>query len=788
MAATKIAATFAAVPIAAKVDVSLCETKGLSRSNRATWGLWRFLPSVGVVFGLLFAAAEKLPAQPGGFFQPAELSEVVQVDEADHTVLALLETAKALIAEEQWGEAIEKLQQVEDSAGDKMFKAEPKRFVPLRQYCQLLLARLPAAGLAAYRERVDPLAKVQYDEGTALRDERRLRKIVDGYFNSSYGDDALLALGEIALERGEPQKAFSLWEQISHKLRPAGGMPMWLAYPDTDLNLTDVRARLILASIMAGNLRWAKVELQSLAAKTPDAKGKLGGREVVYAEALAEMLEAAKLWPQSTERIRDWPTFAGSPSRQHIAPTVSEKIEYLTSVPLPEQTVSTVSSVDEVQFVPVQDADGGIVNNPVVVNKQETKPHATLGYFPVASDDFVLVNMGSNIFAYRAGSGEQAWKGDSQKPGRIYSGGEDKPIRGAPIPGQAVNAAAASQYTLTVCDRWLLARMGPPANPFPGARRRGAAVGAGYLVCLDLAAEGRLLWKLFPEDERWAFEGTPICDGTNVYVAMRYHDGTAMLQMHVACFDLQTSARRWRQLVCAAQSTRLGLDPSSNLLTLAGDSIYISTNLGAVAALDVADGRVRWLANYPRGTRDIDGAMLDLPLNPAIYDRGIVFTAPVDFDGVLALDAFSGQFLWDSKEVAGDAQLIGVSGGKLWAGGKSLSALDARSGKLEYQSTSDGIATTVVGHGRGLLSGGNVYWPVKTGKADDKAHPPEYQIRVIDAQAAKEASPPIRLSSLNPSCEAGNLLATEKSLVIAGSNRLMMFKLPKKDASIDSKN
>jgi outer membrane protein assembly factor BamB len=397
----------------------------------------------------------------------------------------------------------------------------------------------------------------------------------------------------------------------------------------------------------------------------------------------------------------------------------------------------------------------------------------------------VLINTAHEIFAYRADTGEPAWKGDAEKPGRIYSGGEEKPVRGRPIPGRAGNVTASPVFTLTVCDRWLLARMGPPADPFPSGRRRGGGISSGYLVCLDLAAEGRLLWSLMSDDERWAFEGTPICDGTNVYAAMRYHDGTAMPQMHVACFDLQTSARRWRQLVCAAQSTRIGTDPSSNLLTLAGNSIYISTNLGAVAALNAADGQVRWLTTYTRSVRDEVGATQNAPLNPAIYDRGVVFTAPVDFDGVLALDAFTGQFLWDCKDVAGSVQLIGVSVGKLWVCGKSLCAVDARSGKLEYSSASD---ATVVGNGRGLLAGGNVYWPVKNGKNDDDSQPPEHQIRVFDAETTKETSPPIRLSSLSPPCESGNLLATAKSFVIASSNRLMMFKLPQKEAASASKD
>ena len=35
-----------------------------------------------------------------------------------------------------------------------------------------------------------------------------------------------------------------------------------------------------------------------------------------------------------------------------------------------------------------------------------------------------------------------------------------------------------------------------------------ADIRPGYLVCLDLAAEGRLLWKIAPE-EGWAFDGSP---------------------------------------------------------------------------------------------------------------------------------------------------------------------------------------------------------------------------------------------------------------------------------------
>ena len=60
----------------------------------------------------------------------------------------------------------------------------------------------------------------------------------------------------------------------------------------------------------------------------------------------------------------------------------------------------------------------------------------------------------------------------------------------------------------------------------------------GTLICLDLHAEGRLLWKIAPDDDKWAFEGAPLVDGTDVYVAMGKSD--VRPQAHVACFDGET--------------------------------------------------------------------------------------------------------------------------------------------------------------------------------------------------------------------------------------------------------
>src|SRR6185295_8436647 len=96
---------------------------------------------------------------------------------------------------------------------------------------------------------------------------------------------------------------------------------------------------------------------------------------------------------------------------------------------------------------------------------------------------------------------------------------------------------------------------------------------AGALVCLDLRTQGGLVNRLVPDD-KWAFEGTPVCDGNNVYVAMRYSD--VRPQSHVACYDAQLGRLRWRRLICSAETIGRGQadEATQNLLTLVGDTLY----------------------------------------------------------------------------------------------------------------------------------------------------------------------------------------------------------------------
>ncbi len=133
-----------------------------------------------------------------------------------------------------------------------------------------------------------------------------------------------------------------------------------------------------------------------------------------------------------------------------------------------------------------------------------------------------------------------------------------------------------------------------------------------------MTAEGRLVWQIAPDDERWAFEGAPLVDGTDVYVAMRHSD--VRPQVHVACFDAETGHRRWRTMICAAETPAGGQmeELTHDLLTLDEGTLYANTNLGAVGAVSALDGHLLWISTYPRAKRLTPAAGQDKRAGPLL--------------------------------------------------------------------------------------------------------------------------------------------------------------------------
>jgi outer membrane protein assembly factor BamB len=705
--------------------------------------------------------AGPLLAQPGAAVSSSqfELSETVQLDQVDHAVLAQWERAKALLADRQWDEAIDILGQLAEPSEGKLLAVTNRRYVSLRAWCQLQLAALPPEALKLYRHCVDPIAQKWYRQGMAERNRRLLQKIVDQAFASRYGDKALMALGDMALEAGDFAAARWYWERIVPSVLPAGAARTWPGYPDTDLDLAPVRARLVLTSILAAaeakksmgtspisqsgskaagqkldlspSSARARQELAEFVRLHPDARGRLGGQEGKYADLLQTLLAESVAWPPAASDP-NWATFAGNVERNRIALRLADVGAVSWRIPLRPSLAATGDRLFEPRTA-------------------SENPHDPLNFHPLQIGNMVLVNDSGRILALRLDTGRPVW-------GRaaIY----ESQLSGLAPPSPPSDMLGAPRFTLTCFRDKLFARMGSPVTGQPQGAT--TTIQPGCLVCLDLAAEGRLTWKISPE-EGWAFEGSPVADAHGVYLAMRRQD--IRPQVSVACFDADTGRLRWRRFICGADTPARGMfyESTHHLLTLSGETLYYNTNLGAVAAVRADDGYPLWVSLYPRARR---GDLSKLPphwrreLTPCVFDGGTLLVAPADSPRIFAFDAATGQALWQTgSEVEDVDHLLGVAGDCLIAGGRKLywiSLKDEDRGRVKHVWPEG--ADQPPGYGRGVLAGASVLWPTR-----DKLY-------LFDQQTAQpQKSVDLRAHGVS----GGNLLPADGQLLIATEAELI---------------
>ena len=662
-----------------------------------------------------------------------DLAGEVQVEEAGRTVLTYLNRVDQYLIDGKWSEAVDSIRQVMDESGDKLLPVSPNRYVPTRTICHLKLVDFPVEALQLYRDLVDPIAAEWFRAWEQEHDRVALERVVDEAFASSWGDDALAALGEVLFQEGQYSAARAYWQRILPFSPPKGSKRTWLSFPDSDKNLAEVRARLIMLSVFEGRVDEAESYLDQFNRTHPGARGRLGGRDVLLGNALKELMRESRSWPDLPEG-EDWLTFAGSPMRHRVSPkpfAVGDVVWHQAIRPPGEPTSSLSASRD-----------------PAVAEDSPSR----LSFYPVLAKNRLFLNNQIEILGFDVVTGKPAWESETAAVFR-------DPLHGTLKGGVlASGGLGTARHTMTIADQRLYARMGSGVTTLSQQPERARAT--NYLICLDLQSQGRLLWKAVPEDG-WAYEGAPLVRGDDVYVTMRRSD--IRPQAYVACLDARTGTRRWLQFICSAETPARGIFPelTNGLLTLVGDTLFLNTNLGAVAAIAAMNGRIRWLTTYPRALK---GSLIKpadhwaRDLTPCLADRGTLYVAPADTPYVFALGADNGQVLWQSSaELADVVHLLGVSNDCLIASGHKLYWISGHGGDAGRVTSHWPEGHEQIGFGRGLLTRKHVWWPTRS------------KVFVFESQSARLVRQ-IDLEARGAS--GGHLLVASGGLVITGSDRV----------------
>lgn len=621
---------------------------------------------------------------------PEKFRESVSLD-VNNTVLKKMGSVRDFLLEQQWEDAVNILVKISNEYGDSLYPESTGRYIRVSEYCQNLLAGFPPEAIAVYREKTDPRARRWWEEAQAEGTVAPLYQIVDQALMSSYGDDALNRLGEIAWEAGHLSQARACWRKLIPPLNAGTANatdPGIFLYPDTDLSVPDLLARLILVSFFEGDFPRATRELDVFQKTFPDATGTLAGRQGNLVQILTGLLAdrgQVSLSPDQTQMQ----TFAGLPTRNFIAEKKLDvgAIAWSHAIPLGWR-----------QEFPRQ-----------LAFDDQTPP----GLYPVVDREHVFFNDGERIYGLNWKTGLPAWsEGEEQASPIIYpsvpGGAPRLPFR--PVVG-------VPRFTMTIADGRLYARMGTPVTSVAKDERLGLF---SELVCLDLnRGQGKLLWKLSSSQLReqdfvWSFEGAPVISGNRLFVIL--HRGFPEVQTNVACFSTETGELIWNQRVCLAlRNIEEGTNYITHLLlTMAEGRLFLSTDMGAVASLSARDGKINWLITYPTqesiSKRELSDHMQQ-GLVPCVFDRGILFAAPQDSSEVMALDADTGLLLWRRALPRQVRSLIGVTESTLIAGGDQLLGIDRDTGVVRWKVGSQDPEG--FGYGQGVLAGKFAYWPLR---------------------------------------------------------------------------
>lgn len=677
--------------------------------------------------------------------------------------------------------------------------------------------------LEVYRTRIDSLAKQELDAAIASRDPAQLSAAIDNYFLCSHADEALLHLGDLLLEQARFNEARTAWERISPRYRtpedPQGvllamaGQPIWVAVdgidwqqhrdyiaslldsnlassslatiPTSDVDPAAVWARLCLASWLEESSDRAAVELELLRQLHPNAQGYLGGRDVNYAQLLTKLV-ASSPGEHASRQTKGWTTFAGSYARTAKAslPERAKTYKPNWSVSLETQSLSRGGGRNGL------DEDDKLQTIPLVAESSD----ALLSTFPAVLDGNVIVADEERVRAFQLDSGlpafpsegSQVFDRDELDYGAFHTSGRRLDFdfsrrRRSPLSAMSfrlLSALGPARFTLATDDAKLVARIGTTAIgvPYVNSQFQDPA----DMVVFDMRKEGKLEARIPSVTELsgpWSFEGTAIIQGNRLYCGMiksGVRDESA-----VACFDWTTSQMLWRRTICLTQPYGSGLVAdgeygfrSHNLLTLKDGVLYYNTNHGVIAALEADRGDMLWLTRYPRRGLIPDKlekahSLVQRNANPCIVTRGLVIMMPLDCERLLALDAATGQLVWQTVPGGLDPlHLLGATQDDVLVSGEQLFWVHLHSGKIRAEFPSVHQMFRDRGYGRGTLVGDQVYWPTR-----DKIF--RLDSRLDSGGSVKEAALPVDLLPYGE--EGGNIVVAGGQMIVASPSRLTVY-------------
>lgn len=640
-----------------------------------------------------------------------------------------LEQIDQLVLGDQVDEAVELIIRTIDEADGRLV-AVPRghevendfvRYVPLDLFLQDRLLRWGVSRpelLRRYRRLADQAAELRFGQISRGADIAAKLAMARRVLATSFGDDALLAAADAALERGWAWSAIGMlrqvdprwqvveqgvegeevrgfgWELVLPKLDdnalgmledrwgsegPSGaareavaeGWPLG-CYVGSDLPQAEVGLRLLIAYASVGEV------------ETVERLGRLlrsgfGGQQVVFRgetatlsklleELLPKLLDSGQALSSRDSSGRDSKVVSnqegpgGNLDWRMLGRdgTRVYRTNALGSIDAFPRWVKSLEVELEASYeLPEEPMVGwsefGVATGVGSSNSARTPPIIHRG--------LVLVQKGARLFGMRLDDG-RTWP-DGNVNAWCYQHSELDGIRPAsgvmPVDGHP-------WFMLAGEEGRVVGRFGPSESGWLQSVR--PVLPVSELVMFDVERESQVVSgypigarKLYESRQSTLveFEGAPLIVGRRMYVGLSRRDD-ATLTSSLACYDVASGELIYETEVIssarplpAAPASRM----ASSLVSYREGMVYYHGDSGAVAAVDAEDGGILWLVRYPRAELDNSAyprrrRAAGGRANPVALLGALAIVGPADLDRLMALDAFDGRMVWATGEAEAD--------------------------------------------------------------------------------------------------------------------------------------
>ncbi|TWU49697.1 outer membrane protein assembly factor BamB family protein [Rubripirellula reticaptiva] len=565
-----------------------------------------------------------------------------------------------------------------------------------------MIGKLPSAAMETYELRYGAIAKKLLTEASENRDWEKVRLVRRKYFHTAAGYQASWLLAQHEMHLGHPMAASILLEDVVSTKRGIDQLGVGVVV--LHASACQLAGRSV-SEISAGE---AKINGASKTIPTGD-------------EQSAWLAQLSRVLPEFVSKDSDeYPMFGGTPSRNGGSAgqvPLTNLRWMLSTAASPRQERSLREIADEL-------AIGGKLPPP--------------SWSPVRVGSQLLMRTTERLVGVDYRTGKRLWTYPWQS---AYETVEEEDIVFDELSGEGNANSLLTQrvwndvpYGQVTSDGervFMLDDLGEVEmmsfSPMINLRgTRPADTSTNTLVALEMATEGKLLWRLGAGSEDGSslsdafFLGPPLPVDGRLYVMVEIAG-----DINLCCLDPATGSELWRQHLVAVESGGIDTDPIRRVAgavpTYHEGVLICPTGAGATVAVDLGDRMLRWGTMYERNAemiRSINGRgpgveasrlMQRWDNGTAIADGQAVLVTPVEADRLFGFNLLTGKPLFTEKARVQMRYLAGIRDGRFFVvGGNQVHAFSLEDNGMAVWSAREILSAGQQIAGRGVF-GKNTY-------------------------------------------------------------------------------